>query len=89
MRELLYQDRSVRRRLDLRQQRVYSVPLRSFGLPHIVLFYFRPHCIRDDKKSFETRITVLLTSRLGRVFVYAFFYSINVGCRNYLSEVDI
>ena len=40
MRELLYQDRNVHWRLDLRQQRVYSVPRCSFCPPHEVLFFF-------------------------------------------------
>ena len=90
MRELLYQDKSVHHRLDFRQRRVYSVPRRSFWLPHIVLFFFR-YCTAFEmmRTSFEIRITVLSTSRLGCVFAYAFFYSINnVECRNYLSEVD-
>ena len=38
--------------------------------------------------TFKICSTVLLTSSIGRVFPYAFFYSINVEYRNSLSVVD-
>ena len=49
MRELLYQDKSVHRRLDLRQRRVYSILRCLFVRLMIVLLFFYTHCISFEK----------------------------------------
>ena len=74
MRELLYQNRSVHRHLDLRQRRVYSVPHCPFVRLMIstVLFRCLLHCFkRIDSFSVNLCCLVLSSIRLKYVVVYS------------------